>query len=266
MNRKYLIFTFTFYPSLIVVLVVLSLLWDEPLSGSTLWLLVIFAAVMLIAFIKYYIAWHRAVKINNLLFEQCDPDAFLAQMQKRLNKAMERDQTVNAVTLRLNMGAGLNAAGRFDESLAVMAYVDVRWFRRSREGRLLRFVYHQNHCADFIDMKMMGPARDALLWLNDCVNAEKPGKARDRMIRHYRQDYYLYEMECGRYDGAEEVFQDMFDHAKNTYERVLAMATVGRIHEHFGRREQAREAYKYAAQQGNMLHAAAVARKKLKEI
>jgi len=231
---------------------------------ADLWLILIYAATILTLIIEYLVIFYRFRKDIKPLHMQCDPDAYLQRMGRRLDKALRWSLSEKEIALlRLNIGAGLNAAGRYSESLAAMGFVNVFRFKKGRENRVFRFVYHHNHFADFIEMKMMTQAQDALLWLNDCANAEKPGKTQNMMGRRYRQDYHLFEMECGRYDGAEEVFTDMFGNAKNTYERVMAMMTLAQIHEHFGRSDQARAAYEYVAEHGNHLYVAALARKKL---
>ena len=163
---------------------------------------------------------------------------------------------------RLNLSAGLNAAGRFSESLAAIQF-DIALIKNGRFGRMVRLTYHQNHFANFISLGMLDHARQALLWLNDAVNAEKDSKLLERMRRWYKNDYYRYEMENGRFDGAEAVFQEMFDRAENTYHRVLAMYTLGLVHGHFGRLDKARKAFEYVVAHGNKLYAVTLAKQHL---
>jgi tetratricopeptide (TPR) repeat protein len=141
--------------------------------------------------------------------------------------------------------------------------LDPSLFKKDRIGRSLQFIFHHNHFTNFISLKMMGQAQQALLWLYDSMSAEKNGKLLNRMRRHYRQDYYLFEMENGRFDDAESVFQDMFDSAHDNYMRVYAMLALGRIHAHFRQIDRACQAFEYVIAHGNKLYAVTLAEKHL---
>ncbi|MEM5768195.1 MAG: tetratricopeptide repeat protein, partial [Bacillota bacterium] len=164
-------------------------------------------------------------------------------------------------TWRVNVSAGLIAAGRYHEALYTLP--DHRLFRNSRWGKLQQAVCHNNGFAALIELKMTDAARQSLTLMYGAVEGLKPGKAQDRLSRLCRLNDAEYAMALGRFDGAEAVFREAVDKAESNYERVSAMLDLGLVHAHFGRTDEAREAFEYVIAHGNMLYAVAQARKAL---
>lgn len=267
MNRVmyiiFLILLIVFVAALAVIFVPVAL-GIESLSDN-LPPLVLLIVVLLYFAGTIYFSYRRNKKIISLLNDQCDPDAFIAQTQRQLDKFQHRGNIPYVLLQRLNLGAGLSAAGRNEEALAAMQFY-AALIKSDRFGRLMRLTYHQNHFACFISLGMLDHARQALLWLNDAIEAEKDSKLLEKLRRWYKNDYYRYEMENGRFDGTEAVFQEMLERAENNYHRVLAMYTLGLVHEHYGRIEEAREAFEYVIAHGNKLHAVTLARQHLETL
>ncbi len=258
MNRTFLIILYVILFAILLVPVAMgsvALVDNMPI--------LVFLVVTLFYFTgTQYFSYRKNKKIIALLFEQCNPDAFIAQTQRQLDKVQHRGNIPYVLLQRLNLSGGLSAAGRIDEALTA-AQFDISLIKSNRFGRLIKYMYHQNHFASFIASNMIEKAQEALLWLNDAVNAEKDAKLLEQMRRWYKNDYYRFEMANGRFDGAEAVFQEMFDRAENNYHRVIAMYTLGLVHEHFGRLNKAREAFEYVIAYGNKLHAVVSAKERL---
>jgi tetratricopeptide (TPR) repeat protein len=246
--------------ALFALVLIPPLLGDQPLRES-LWILLVIAAGLLFSLGVFFLSYRHSVKLADLLNRQCDPDAFLDKTRRMLDSAAKWSRPAAVLPLRLNLAAGLAAAGRFHESLAAMP--DPSLFKNDSAGRSLWFAYHHNHFADFLALGLLDHARLALLWLDGAMRLVRPGKQLDRMNDLYRQDYYLFEMENGRFHGAQAVFQDAFDRAQHNYERVVAMMNLGRIHAHSGRTDEARAAFQYVIGHGNKLYEVTEAREKL---
>lgn len=261
MNRAiYIIFLIVFIVALAVIFIPVAL-GTESMSDNLPPL--VFLIVILLYFAgNIYFSYRRNKKIISLLNDQCDPDAFIAQTQRQLDKFQHRGNIPYVLLQCLNLGAGLSAAGRNQEALAAIQF-DAALIKSDRFGRLMRLTYHQNHFACFISLGMLDHARQALLWLNDAIDAEKDSKLLEKLRRWYKNDYYRYEMENGRFDGTEAVFQEMLERAENNYHRVLAMYTLGLVHEHYGRPDKAREAFEYVLAHGNKLHVVTLAKQRL---
>ena len=203
----------------------------------------------------------RVRKTLALLNEQCGPDAYLWQAQQLLDRMLRQGTTTGVLLWRLNLSAGLSAAGRYHEAL--YALPDHRLFRNNRRGKMLQAFCHNNGCAALIELGLRDPARQALTMMYGAIDGLKPDKAQDRLSRLYRLNYAEYAMAEGRFDGAEATFREAFDTAENNRGRVCAMMALGRVHAHFGRTDEARAAFEYVAAHGNRLHAVAQARKEL---
>ena len=264
MNRVIYIIFLLVYLSLFALLLVPVIMGNETLEENLAGLIALTASLIFLVGYTYFV-YRKNKRIIALLDHQCNPDAFIEQTQRLYDKLKKKGPIPYVLLQRLNLGAGLCAAGRLDEALSVMRF-DVALIKSDRLGRLLRFMYHQNHFACFISFRMLDQARDALLWLSDAVKAERDGKLLERMRRWYKNDYYRYEIENGRFDGAETVFQEMFDRADTNYHRVIAMYTLALVHEHFGQMDKAREAFEYVVAQGNKLHCVIFAKERLSSI
>jgi tetratricopeptide (TPR) repeat protein len=264
MNKVMLILILILFPILLVLMLLPAILWQEPLDAGDVVLLVLIPLVIFL-FARLYVIQRRFLKVNELLFDQCDPEAYLEATRQLLSQAEKRGQTVNIQALRINVNAGLQAAGRYQEALASMP--DASQFKNNRIGRMLRVVFHHNNFEAFVALGNLEQAEMALAWLNDALPALKgSSKQTERSRLMARMDEALLAMARGRFDGAEAVFQEAIDKAQNNYQRVSSVLELGRIHAHFGRAEQAREAFGYVIAHGNKLFAVAEAQKELEAL
>jgi tetratricopeptide (TPR) repeat protein len=261
MNKVMFIVFITVFPLLLVALLLPAILWQEPLETGQV-VLVVLIPVLIFLFTQNYVLQRRVLKVHALLFEQCDPEAYLEATSQLLAKAEKRAQTLNIQAQRINMNAGLQAAGRYQEALAVLP--DASQFKDHRIGRLMRVVYHHNNVEVLIALGQLGQADMALAWLNDALGKLKGSAkqtARYQLIA--RMDAAQLRMTQGNFDGAEAVFREAIDKAENNYARVSSVLELGRVYAHFGRADEARQAFEYVLSHGNKLHAVAQAREAL---
>ena len=258
MNRTIRIAFLLIYLSLFVLLLVLVV------QGRTQMLpVLVFAIVVMLYFIgTKYFSYRKNKKTTALLTQQCDPDAFIEQTQCRLNNVSHKNMTPYVMMLRLSLGAGFSAAGRYDEALAAKQF-DTALITNDRLGRVMRYTYYQNLFSDCISLKLLDQAQQALQRLNSVVNSEKNRKLSEYMRRNYHYNHCRFAIENGRYEGAEAVFQEMFDNAESNYTRVIAMYTLGLVYEHIGQTDKAHEAFNYVITHGNKLHAVILAKQHL---
>ncbi len=264
MNKALLKILLIFFIGLFVILIMWlllpSILWQEPLASDPV--LLVLVPMYILCFVWLYVLQSRFSKINALLFDLCDPEAYVEGIKQLLAKAEKRRQMLSIQTLRINLNAGLQAAGRYQEALASMP--DASQFKDNRIGRTLRVVYHHNNFEAFFALGNMDQAQMALAWLNDALGSiQGGGKQAEHFKLLGRMDEAQLAMARGCFDGAEEVMQESVDKAQNNYQRVSSMLELGRIHAHYGRTEQAREAFEYVVAHGNKLHAVTLAKQHL---
>ena len=261
MNKAMFITFLIVFPILLVLLLLPAVLWQEPLNTGQAVLAALIPLLML-SFIRLYVVQRRFAKVNELLFDQCDPEAYIEHTRQLLAKAEKRGQTVNMQALRINLNAGLQASGRYQEALAVIP--DASQFKDNRVGRMLRVAFHHNNFEALLALGNLGQAEMALAWLKDTLSTLKGGgKQADHFRLLARMDETLFAMARGRYESAETVFRESIDKAQNNYPRVSSMLELGRVYAHFGRTDEARAAFEYVISRGNKLYAVAQAREAL---
>ncbi|MEM5768194.1 MAG: tetratricopeptide repeat protein [Bacillota bacterium] len=256
-NTTYLIISFSFL-GLGAIVYFINIFQGKP-AGDGLAILIICAALTAGMLMMYYIPQRRYKKASNLLSQQCDPDAFIEKMQKFLDKATQDRKTDSICVFRISLNSGLCAAGRFDEALSVMPDPSL-----IKKASLINQVhYHHNNFITYLHLGKSNQAELALAWLRDSLITLKNTKLRGLFSQHYQNDLIIFAVSKGNFDGAETAFQDQFVRAKNKLERVAAKFNQGRVHAHFGRTDEAREAFEYVLAHGNKLHVVSLARKAL---
>ncbi len=238
-----------------------SALLGYETSSDNLTMIVLFSATTILMIGKQFLKNFKFKKIDNLLSEQCDPDAYIEKTQKLLDKAHKRGNIAHTLVFRLNLNAGFGAAGRLEEALAVMP--DPTLFKNDRNGRFGRVIFHHNNFVTLLNLGNMEQATLALAHLLDSLNALKRDK-HYKMALHLSQfDIVRLEMANGQFGNAENTFRNMFDSAKSNIERVSAMLRLGETCQHYGRNEEAREAFEYVIAHGNKLYAVTLAKQHL---
>jgi hypothetical protein len=259
MNRQVDILT-AINIALVSLILALYLSDPEP-SVITIILIVLYAVSLACWLLSLYLNLRRLRKTLALLNEQCDPDAYLLKTRKLLDRAIRWGTTDDVLLWRLNVAAGLIAAGRYHEALYTLP--DHRLFRDNRRGKLQQAICHHNGFAVFLGLGMTDAARQALTMMHGAAGGLKPGKAQARLSHLYRLYYARYTMAQGDFDGAEAVFREAIDKAESNYARVSTTLELGRVYAHFGRTDEARQAFEYVISHGNKLYAVAQAREEL---
>ncbi len=258
-QRTYFVISFSFL-GLGLIAFLIDVFKGKP-DGDGLVILIIGFAITAFWLIRFYIALRRIKEVGNLLSQQCDPDAYIEKTQRLLDKATKGGHTANTLMFRLNLSAGLSAEGRFEEALA--ATPDTVLFKNDRNGRLGRFTVNHNTYVAFLSLGNMEQAALALERLHDSLNALKDNKLY-KMVQHLSQlDSIRFEMVNGHFENAENAYRNTFDKAKSNIERVSAMLRLGETYQHYGRNEEAREAFEYVIAHGNKLYAVTLAKQLL---
>ncbi len=260
MNRKsyYIIMAinFCFFAYYLVQVLVGYKTLEENLA-----FIVLFSVSTSLMIGKHLFVNYKYKKINNLLTQQCNPDAYIEETQKLLDKAAKRGQTGNTSVLRINLKVGLVAAGRFEEALAVMPYPTL--FKNDRIGRIISVTLHHNNFVTLLALGNMEQAALELANLHDSLKALTGDKHYKMALHHSQLDDIRFKMINGHFENAENAYRNVFDKAKSNIERVSAMLRLGETYQHYGRNEEAREAFEYVVAHGNKLHAVTSAKERL---
>jgi tetratricopeptide (TPR) repeat protein len=273
MDKRPFVIIAAAYTALMAIVLAIDLS-DPGASGDPIVLLVIYTVWLAVLMLVQYLHMRRLMKWLALLNDQCDPSSFLWQTERKLDRAVRWGQKTNICTHRLNMAAGLSAAGRYDEALATLP--DFNQLRNGRRGRMMQATYHHNAFCIFMGLGRLDEARQALDALRAALGDSAPlmqppsgipGVSPAKTTQYLRWlcklDSVRYGMARGDFDGAEAVFQYALNKARDNHQRVSAALQLGRVYAHFGRMDEARQAFEYVIEQGYRLHAVAQARAEL---
>jgi len=152
----------------------------------------------------------------------------------------------------LQLSAGYLTIGN-DES-AFQTLSQIKYFPKIREGASYLFLYHNNWFVYHVHTGDIAAAVESLaqmeLALQNPKQRQLPTAYRDAYASAFIQRQYILNMAHGDYAGCEDIFTAAYENATDTLNRVSAKCTLGRIYQHENRLNEAREAFKFAAEHG----------------
>ncbi len=215
----------------------------------------IFACVMVFS----VIASKKLDKYMTLL-ENCEARAYADELEKLLPKAKD-DVTKNL--LNLNLSAAYSDIGRDDFMAHYIFSVKIT----KKTAAPHKFVYHCNLFSHYIHIGELELAEKELENAANVLPSPKiKGRLKEMFAKHLELNKAELEMARGSFDGAEELFTASWNEAKTLREKVTTKYTLGKICEHYGRIDEARECYKFAVENGKGIRPAVEASERLAEI
>lgn len=228
--------------------------------------LLVFAIMLLWVFVNVFLfnrlARRMYKKVMAIINEQCDPARFIAEMVPLLHRITRRTNVL--ADLQITLSSGLIEDGRFNEALGLLRTITIK---RGRAANTLRAVYLNNLCAAFLyagDTENAQRALDDLIRLRNTSKMSKLLKAQINSL-HFQKQLYL-QMARGDFDGVQLVCSEYFKSAKTRRGKAHAQYRLAAVYEHNGKMDDAREAYRYVAENGNQLWVARQAREKLNSL
>lgn len=225
--------------------------------------LCILAAFLLFYFSVSLFMAKQFKKINSILFTDCDPQLYMSVCIDIIDVMTKVKRTVNFDHYRLNLSAGLIAAGRYDE--AYESLINFSSFMNSRIGKLSSIVYYNNLCSVCLKLGKTDEAKYYLDCLAGCAAALNP-RDHQKYIKYVDLAQYGVNMAKGIFNNAESFYNRIFSKAASNYERAGAEFALGKVHLHFGDTSRAKEAFEYVIGHGNKLHIVEEAKEYLNQI
>ena len=224
-----------------------------PLFGAELpleWtiMLLILCPAMATAFSERY-AGTLMKRVDNILFEECEPKKFTEKYEKFIPKMVE----ALIPYMRLKLCNGYLAAG---ETAAAKKTVDMaRWFPRNKTNNALFRLEYFGNLVEYNRLVEDWAAADERLGqmkeiLADSTNGMKQ-KSRDDFRRIYDFQQYAANIARDKFDGAEEFFLTAFDTEKTKLSKVAAKCSLGKVYLHFNKTAEAKAALEYVIANGN---------------
>lgn len=217
---------------------------------------------------------NRFEKIDSILADSCDPDAYIKTygniLRSLSNANISGDQggfEVNSgfELYWLNICDGIIASGDFKGALKVLS--GFKFYGRDRAEKSYDVICESCLCSVCLNLGETGRASAHLERLKELLLRNKFKKL--ELEQYWRFCYMLQfriGMANGSYENAEPFFTEMFLTAKNNYERVQAKYYLGEVYLHGGDALKARDAFDFVIANGNKLHMVEEAKEKLTQM
>lgn len=220
--------------------------------------MIVLPALILDTYLK--ITFRRLLKV---LTHQCDPEAY-TKLHRSIAAKLNVKKTLFQNQLRVYISTGLMASGKYNDAFNVL--LTMAPFKDSKKGLLTEAAYHNNIALLYLHQKDNNSASLHLTALKQLMNSTNLLKKNPAISLTIAMEEKMIAMAKGNYDGAENIFRNVFDSAPTPYMRVTAMFSLGEVYAHFGQMDDAKAAFEYVAANGNKLYAASKAREYLQKI
>ena len=224
--------------------------------------------LLLALLVVWCISYRLLVKhwMNNLLqilTHQCDPEAFTVKVQKLLQDRSARKRAPHSLNLLLLLGQGLIQSGKYDEAQAALPPQPVNPINVSH--RMLAITHASLFTTIFLHHGLLDNAAAAIEAMRSLADPKALKKKYASVQRVIAFSECMLAIKRGQYDGAEDTLLRLFDSAETPLSRVNTQYQLGELYVHFNQSEKAKAAFQYAAEHGNKLYAAALAREALSQ-
>jgi FimV-like protein len=238
-------------------------------AGSVLLYAVFFAGLFIIylSFRGYRISALR--KMERLLFELCDPEAFLEVYGEFVGMLGEADINTDVFAYDLKLGfemywftlcEGYTASGDYSGALEFLN--EIAEHTPQKQEKQYSVLCRYQLC--LVNLAL-GDTDQAERQLDHLVKAIALLSPKDNLkyVKYLQTAQYSVNIALGVYDYAEKAFADLYDTSENEYERVNSKFALAKVYLHSGDTTRAREALEYVVAHGNKLHIVEEAKERL---
>lgn len=199
--------------------------------------------------------------VINILENDCDPEKYIGILQG-MAKIPNKEVFKNYLSLKICNGyIHMSKYNEAERMISGMANAPAETM-----GGNNRYEYMRSRLAITIYQGEYEKAEEmiqALKDLHDAVRDEKTKRNITYQIKYYSA---VMRMDQGNYDQAEEAMKELLDMATCTLQKVTAQSKLGELYAHFGKTEEAKEAFQYVIEHGNKLDAAVKAKEHLEKM
>lgn len=219
--------------------------------AGSIFLIVIPVIVIIILVLLIFRGDKKYSKVFNQLHYHCLPEAFITEVRILLQTELEKETPKDIDLLHLYLSIGFYAAGKFEKAMETLEKIEV-----SRHHNDSGFLADYFHCRFLVSLETgrQDTAWDSLVNMREAVTGVK--KQRELYRKMYDEDIHMLNVARGDYEGAEEVFKDMFERGQTNYDRSFASYRLGGVYKHLGKDTDAKDAYEYVLAWGNKLYIA----------
>jgi tetratricopeptide (TPR) repeat protein len=193
----------------------------------------------------------RVKKMERLLYDDCDPGAFLNVYGEFISMLGDADINTGIAAYDIKLGfetywltlcEGVAASGNYCGALKILGQI---------AGRVPE--KHEN-------------AFNVMCRYQLCLVNLELGNTGQKYKRHHLRAQYALNLAKGIYDYAEKAFIELYETSQNNFERVSYKYSLANIHLHSGDMARAKEALEYVIARGNKLHIVEEAKQRLERL
>lgn len=230
------------------------------------YLFIVLFAVVLFSWVVVYrlLAKRRNMKALQILTHQCDPEAFISKIQKLLQDRSARKRPTYLLGLQLLFVQGLIQSGKYAEAKAALPPAPVNPISVSH--RMLAIMHASLFSYIFLHGGLFDNAVAAIEAMRSLADPKVLRKKYAAVQRTVSYSECLLALHRGQYEGMEVSLLRFFDTADSPLSRANVQANLGELYLQLNQPEKAKAAFHYAAEHGNKLYAAMLAREALNQL
>jgi len=221
-------------------------------------------------FLALVVAWHfiyrflsqRSMsKVQQILTHQCDPEAYLNKLQHLFMDRSAKKEEPHSPSLQTWFVPGLIHSGKYDEAEAALSPEPVDPLTIPK--RMLAITHASLFTSIFLYRGLLDNAAVAIDAMRKLADPKMLKSKYASLQRTIAYSECLLAIKRGQYEGAEDALLRFFDTTETPLNRVCIQFHLGELYLKLNYPEKAKAAFQYAADHGNKLHAAALAREAL---
>lgn len=233
------------YASLCICGILIISFFATPKIGVIFSFLLIFLWIYITATIFNLVAAKKMGKVVRIMTDDCNIQEYIKIHNEFLRKNVRGTRTY----LLLNLSSGYLNLG--DHELAKNVLYSITEFSDNRAGALSKTFYLNNL---FVYYLRINDSSNASICLEEMrlllENKKLKSIDRERLLSIYNDKCVILNIENGNYDGAEQFFSSAFDKEKSCLGKVSIKYNLGKVYIHYGRLNEAKDAFEYAVKHG----------------
>lgn len=210
----------------------------------------------LLTLLPLFLASRRKNHFGNilaLLHHYCHPSYFVTKIHTLLKAEESKAQSKSIVPLRLYLGIGLYACGRFQEAMKTLEGIEFCYHYKNA-GFIARYFHFKFLIA--LEIERQDVAWGSLVNMRQALANIRKRKALRIFSTIYNEDMHILNVVRNQCEGAEEVLQGMLARSQSNYERSFASYQLGELYRQLGKEAEAKDAYMDVLAYGNKLYIA----------
>lgn len=216
--------------------------------------------IILSGLVGTFYAMKDRFKIQNIVFNDCDPDKCLSELEKIID--ISKPPKTYSNCFLLDMVWALLADGKTEEAFEV-----IKRIRKLSRDVKEKMSYYSYLVSIYLLQNNLEDAETVLKRMKETMDNARFSKLDKAFAESiYDRTLCVYGMAHGRYDGAEEYFSAEFEKGRSNYHNVIAKLNLGKIYLHYNKIAEAEEAFEYVLSNGNRLAAVKTAEEYLNKI